>query len=143
MTITRKKGFTLVELLIVLGIIAILAALAVPSFRDSLRKSRRSDAINTIMDIQLAQERYRANHPIYGTNVQLGFTNPQISPDGHYSVVVSLPLLAAAKATSYTITASAQNDQVNDYCGNFILTNTAGVIAKTVSTGDADLCWRR
>ena len=135
---TRKKGFTLIELLTVVAIVAIVVALALPSFRDALRKSRRSDAIDTIMDIHMAQERYRANNTTYGTITQLGFTDPQISPKGHFSVAVS-----ANTATGYTITATARNDQVNDYCGNFVLTNAAGVLTKTNTATNADLCWRK
>jgi type IV pilus assembly protein PilE len=140
---TRKKGFTLIELMTVVAIVAVLAALAIPSFLESLRKSRRSDAMNTIMDIHLAQQKYRANNTTYGTNVQLGFANPQMSPDGHYSVAVTLPLSVAARATTYAITATAQAPQDKDYCGNFTLTNTAGVITKTTSAGVADQCWRK
>ena len=138
MTNTLKKGFTLIEVMIVLGIVAILAALAVPAFQDALRKSRRSDAMNTIMDIQLAQERWRASDTDYGTLVEMGFTNPQVSPDGHYSV-----RLSSVTATGYIITATAQAPQDQDYCGNFILTNAAGVLTKTTSKGVADLCWRK
>ena len=137
---TRKKGFTLIELMLVIGIVAILAALAVPSFLDSVRKSRRSDAMDTIMAIHLAQEKYRANNTTYGTNAQLGFDSPQISPKGHYSVAVS-----GNNATGYTITATVVtgDDQANDYCGSFILTNAAGVISKTNTASNADLCWRK
>jgi type IV pilus assembly protein PilE len=140
---TRKKGFTLIELMIVLGIAAILVTLALPSFRDTLRKSRRSDAMDTIMDIHLAEERFRANNPIYGDTADLGFNDPQLSPKGHFSVKADIPVLLAAQATTYTITATAQGDQANDYCGDFILTNTAGVITRTNSTVNADLCWRK
>ena len=59
---TRKKGFTLIEIMIVVGIVAILATLATPTFLDSVRKSRRSDGINTIMRIHLAQEKHRASN---------------------------------------------------------------------------------
>jgi type IV pilus assembly protein PilE len=143
----RKKGFTLIELMLVIGIVAILVAFAIPSFQDALRKSRRSDAMNTIMDIQLAQEKYRTNNARYGTNAQLGFDNPQITPDGHYSVAVSLPFATAARSSSYAITATALNDQANDYCGNFVLTNALGVITKTnpgsAAASNPELCWRK
>jgi type IV pilus assembly protein PilE len=140
---THKKGFTLIELVVVLGVMAILVTLALPSFQDALRKSRRSDAMDTIMNIHLAQERWRANHTTYGENADLGFDAPQLSPKGHFSVVADTPALPAAQATNYTITATAQGDQANDYCGDFILTNTAGVITRTNSTVNADLCWRK
>ena len=138
---TRKKGFTLIELVVVIGIVAILVTLALPSFQDALRKSRRSDAMNTIMDIHLAEERYRANNLAYGENADLLFASPQMSPKGHYSVAAAT--VDATETTSYIITATAQSPQDQDYCGNFILTNTAGVITRTTSAGIADLCWRK
>jgi type IV pilus assembly protein PilE len=143
---TRKKGFTLIELMIVLGIVAILVALALPSFQDALRKSRRSDALNSILHLQQAQERWRANHTTYGRlgnpsipSVNLG-PNPLISPDGHYSLTTTVNT-----TTNYTIVATVVtgDDQANDSCGNFTLTNTDGVIAKTNSAVNPDLCWRK
>ena len=148
---TRKKGFTLIELTIVLGVIAILVALAMPSFQDALRKSRRSDAIDSILGLQLAQERWRANHTTYG---QLGnpydpLTFPQTflgpdpldSTDEHYELDITV-----FTATNYTIVATAQGDQANDYCGNFVLTNALGVITKTnpgsPAASNPELCWR-
>ena len=59
----RIRGFTVIELMIGLVIVAVLVSLAVPSFRDTLRKSRRSDAMDAIMNIHLSQERYRVNNP--------------------------------------------------------------------------------
>ena len=58
----RNRGFTLIELMIVVAIIAIIAAVALPSYFDSIRKSRRSDAISEIARVQQAQERWRANN---------------------------------------------------------------------------------
>ena len=135
---TRKKGFTLIELTIVLGVMAILVAFAVPSFQDALRKSRRADAIDSILGLQQAQERWRANDIDYGTLAELGY--PATSKDGHYDLAIPLN---SNTATGYTITATAKNGQVNDYCGNFILTNAAGVITKTNTATNADLCWRK
>jgi type IV pilus assembly protein PilE len=138
MTNERKKGFTLIEMMIILVIVAILVSLAVPSFRDTIRKSRRSDGINAITDIHLAQERWRANSTTYATLVQLGKANPMPSPDGHYNIAVT-----SNTATAYSITATAQGDQANDSCGNFTLAFNAGTITKTTSSGVADQCWRK
>jgi len=145
----HKKGFTIIELMIVLAIVAILVALAVPSFQDTIRKSRRSDALNAILDIHLSQERWRANHTTYGLlgnpydpladpQLYLG-PDPLISPDGHYSLTVPVHT-----ATTYTIIGAvvAGDDQENDSCGDFTLTFTAGVIAKTAEGTDA-ICWKK
>jgi len=140
MTNVYKKGFTLIELMIILVIVAILVALAIPSFQDTLRKSRRSDAMNAIMDLQLAQERWRVNHTTYGTLAQLGLSNPMPSPDGHYNLTVT-PFVPTG--TQYAITATALSPQNKDSCGNFTLTYNAGVITKTTSKGVASQCWRK
>jgi type IV pilus assembly protein PilE len=126
--------------------VAILVALALPSFRDVVRKSRRADGMNAIIGLHLAQERWRVNHTTYGIldnpsdpALNLG-PDPLISPDGHYSLTIPVNT-----ATSYTIVATVVtgDDQANDSCGNFTLTNTDGVIAKTNSAVNPDLCWRK
>ncbi len=141
MTNARKKGFTIIELMIVLAIVAILVALALPSFQDVIRKSRRSDAMNAILGIHLAQERWRVNNILYASIDDLGLegdiADTMTSPDEHYNLTIP-----ANAATSYTILATALGDQVNDSCGNFTLTFTAGDIDKT-ATGDDDLCWKK
>ena len=139
MTNIHKKGFTLVELMIVLAVVAILVAMALPSFRDTIRKSRRSDAMNANLDIHLSQERWRANNIAYATLVELGLANPLISPDGYYSLTVPVNT-----ATTYTILGTAQGDQVNDSCGNFTLAFVAGVITKSASGDEGnERCWKR
>jgi type IV pilus assembly protein PilE len=134
----HKKGFTIIELMIVLAIVAILVALAVPSFQDTIRKSRRSDAMNAILGIHLAQERYRANNIAYGDLAALGIADdPMPSPDGHYNLTIT-----GEAATTYTIAADALGDQDNDACRDFTLTFDAGVITKTAD-GDDATCWKR
>ena len=136
-----KKGFTLIELMIILAIIAILVALAYPSFIDTIRKARRSDAMESILDIHMSQERYRANNPSYASLAQLGLDSDgdgkMPSMDGHYSFTIS-----NVATTSYTITGTAVGNQADDSCGNFTLAVGAGVITKTAG-GDNDRCWKK
>lgn len=54
-----KKGFTLIELMIVVAIIGVLAAVAIPAYSDYVKKSRESEAINALGDIRTAQISYK------------------------------------------------------------------------------------
>jgi type IV pilus assembly protein PilE len=106
-TLHRAAGFTLIELLCALAMAAILAAIAYPSARDVLHRIRRSDALTALMQLQSAQERYRADHPAYG---DLGALRAAAtSPAGHYRLTV-----AAHGPSGYELRASATGAQHND-----------------------------
>lgn len=105
------RGFTLIELMIAVAIVAILAAVALPSYQSSVRKSRRADAIATMQQLQQAQERFRANNATYSGDIGAAAdkipiagaaaSTPKTSPDGYYTLELSLPT-----ATSYVIKAT-------------------------------------
>lgn len=79
------RGFTLVELLVAIAVIGILAAIAIPSFQDSIRKGRRAEAMTAMVQVQQAQERRRTNLPEYASNVSdLGI--PATTPSGRYEI---------------------------------------------------------
>ena len=65
MSIRNTRGFTLIEVLVVVAIIAILAAIAIPGFNDQIRKSRRADVQGKMEDIRLRLEKYRVDHANY------------------------------------------------------------------------------
>jgi len=142
MNTVHKKGFTLIELMIVLAIVAILVALALPSFQDTVRKSRRSDAMNGILNIHLAQERYRANNATYGTALQLELIanagDDLFSPDGHYKLTIS-----DTSFKEYIILGTAQGGQASDSCGDFKLRFFEGGITKTTNKGVPSMCWKK
>jgi type IV pilus assembly protein PilE len=107
------SGFTLVELMIAVVIVALLASIALPSFMDSIRKSRRSEAFAALSAVQQAQERWRGNHGSYAGNGQLtlgptddppGLGQPATTKSGYYGIAI-----AEESATGYTITASAKD----------------------------------
>jgi len=118
--IKSKKGFTLVELMIVMSIIAILAAIAYPSYIDFVRKSRRADAQSALVNVQLAQQKLRSSCRFYasamgeadscGASAADSTVNvPPTSPDGWYNLTLS-----NVSATGFTVTATGQRDQAND-----------------------------
>lgn len=106
----RAAGFTLIELMVVAAIAAILAAIAYSSYQDSVRKSRRQEAISTLLNTQLLQEKWRASNTSYTNN----FTDLGGAPSNTY-YTFTLPA-GTATATAYTIRATAKSGttQVND-----------------------------
>jgi type IV pilus assembly protein PilE len=137
---SRKRGFTLIEVMIVVAIIAVIAAVALPSYFGSIRKSRRADAITALNKIAQEQERWRANNSTY-TNVLssagLNVANPS---SGFYTLGV-----AGNTATVYVATATAAGSQANDsQCTTLTLTMNGGNITYGATpAANANLCWNR
>ena len=99
------SGLTLIELMIVLVITAILAAVAYPSYLQMLYKSRRADAMAGLGTMQQAQERYRSNSAIYqATLADLVGAASTTSPSGYYTLTIF-----TANATGYTLRATADS----------------------------------
>lgn len=117
---SRPYGFTLIELMIVVAIIGILAAVAFPAYNNYIRESRRADAIAGIVQVQLAQEKYRANHDEYVSNdfKELGLSTSAstklTSPGGYYEITSSA--VTGQESTDFTVTATAVSgkSQAND-----------------------------
>jgi type IV pilus assembly protein PilE len=89
----EARGFTLVELLIAVVVVGILAGIAYPSFMDSIRKSRRSEAFAALTQVQQAQERWRSNRAAYSGSVSNAPTDDPpglgmrgTTPNGYYSI---------------------------------------------------------
>src|SRR5262245_57709818 len=92
-----RAGFTLIELMIVVGVAAVLAMVAYPSYQDSVRKGRRADAIAGLNRLQQLQEQVRAQQPSYAAAVaSLPGSAPATSPSGYYALAVD-----AASPNSY------------------------------------------
>lgn len=147
------RGLTLIELMIAVAIVAILAAVAYPSYVDSVRKSRRADAMGSLMQIQTEQEKLRANCAQYagvltGTRACGSDTSTTIiglssatTLGGYYTLSLS-----SVSATGYTATATATGSQTNDTtCRTFSITvnglnvSTAATNSSGTSTGST--CW--
>jgi len=98
----------MIEAMIVVALIGILAAIALPSFLDSIRKSRRSDAFAALSAVQQAQERWRSKTNTYANNDLLTVDWPDglglraASSKDYYAISID-----AAGATGYTATATA------------------------------------
>lgn len=137
-------GFTLIELMVVVAIVAIIAAIAIPSYTAQVRKSRRADATSTLGDAQLRQERWRAEHPAFGSLADIHVATT--STGGHYTISMpapsgncpnTSPAVAASSANSYVLQAAANAPQDQDTaCRTMKLSNLCGTVQKTPAT-----CW--
>ena len=134
------KGFTLIELMIVVAIVAILAAVAVPSYRSYVLRSHRTVAINALLDLGSRQARYYTTNNAYTTSLTaLGYaTDPMLLPsstDTYYSLAVT-----SITTSSFLLTATRSGTQVNDTCGNYTYTDLG---IKGVSIGSVNSCWQQ
>lgn len=128
MTTRKASGFTLLELITVVAIVAILATIALPSFADQLRKSRRSEAIGTLQEQQLRLERWRVDNDSYGD-----YALPSdLGGSSYYDFDLD------GGPTSYTLLATPKGNQAKDPCGELKLTFASGVSKKEAATSG---CW--
>ena len=133
----RARGFTLLELMIVVAVIAILAGLAFSAYSKQVRKSRRAEAKQALTDLSLRQEKYRSNSTSYGTCLQLTAPSTCAGLNGlytYYTVAVT-----ANSAAGYTMTATPKTaDQLKDSCGTMSVQMASGVLQKFPT---ASGCW--
>lgn len=142
---TKQKGFTLIELMIVIVIVGILAMIALPAYQDYARKSRRADVLTKLMDAQLLQEKWRANNLKYATTA----ASVGAPSSDFYSFVI------VAATNSYTITATPTANKGQDKdkqygvdCGVGLYVDQGSKGHYSTSVSDANKvspseCWRK
>ena len=138
----NTKGFTLIEVMIVVVIISILAAIAYPAYQDSVRKARRADAKSSLLEIAQILERcyteFNAYNNLACTNaVSAGPTVNLTSTDGYYTIVSNSGAETLTNNT-YTLTATPNalgGQNLDTRCATFTLDNTG---AKNATNAD---CW--
>ena len=141
------RGFTLIELLVAIAILAIIAAVAFPSFQDSIRKGRRADAFSAIAAVQQSQERWRANNQQFSTSLSaLRVASPAL-----YTVTISAPPDPATLSTGYVVVAEGIGSQSGDrQCKKLGAQLLNGTLSVAGCTGCTELtyaatspCWNR
>lgn len=139
------RGFTMVEILVTLSMAGVLSSVALPTFQGHLQKARRADVVVSMMQVQLAQSRWRANGTNYGTLAQIGVSS--VSMGGHYSLT-----LASEADDRYEVLASASGAQVRDTACRHMLLRVVGANVVQASGTDTTVanpaavnrkCWNQ
>ena len=124
----RSRGFTLVEMMIAVAVAGVMSGIAYPSFQGVLHKSRRTEALVALMQVQAAQERWRSNHRSYGTLAEIGIA--ATTTGGHYTLQV-----ADVGDDGYDATAVASGGQSRDAtCRHLRLRLDGATVARASGT---------
>lgn len=144
------RGFTLVELTIVVVVMGVLAAIALPSFLDSLRKGRRSEAFAALSAIQQAQERWRSNNPQYASSVSSLVIGSPTRPGGYYTLSIDASSDTGFDASAIAVSGTSQaNDGdcarlgVRVARGNITYASCASCAPSAFSYSNSNRCWSK
>ncbi len=97
-------GFTLLELMLVVAIVGIIAAIALPAYQMQILESRRGNAQQQLLQLQMAQENFRLNNSSYASAADIG-----MPASDYYSFTIS-----NLSASSYQLNATAKGKQKKD-----------------------------
>lgn len=136
----RRTGWTLIETLVVLLLIGLLMSIAWPSYRQHVRKAHRSEAIQALSQLQVAQERFRSRHPRYAAQLD-ELSVAALTPSRRYRLQV-----LRSSASGFVLEALAIQEQTSDHeCQRFRLALDAGLLQREaldgVGSDRTSLCW--
>lgn len=127
-----QKGFTLIEIMIAVAVVAILSAIAVPAYQDYVKQGKLSGGFGALSDWSLKMEQFNQDNRTYlnTAGTACGVAAPAAD---------SFTLTCAGTATTYTLTATGSNS-----LNGFEYTiNQAGTKTSTTTWGDSASCWVR
>ena len=152
------KGFTLIEVMMVVAIVGVISAIAIPSYTEYVQKAKRIDGKEFLIRLAQLQESYFVQNLSYAKDLTvdpggLGFGSAVKSDHEEYSITMTTKDngggactgFSADSCSSYVLTATAVGSQAADKCKNFTLTNT-GVkglsgFTGTPTTAQIKSCW--
>jgi type IV pilus assembly protein PilE len=139
----KLRGFTLIELMVTVAIIGILAAVAMPSYSEYVKRSKRAEARAEVLRAEGWLERFYTENNNYASNpptsnVNAGFSSRFSAVPSTGGANYSVTLVVTASA--YTVTAAPVNSMSGDKCGSYVKTNFGSITAPSASTIDTPKC---
>jgi type IV pilus assembly protein PilE len=135
----NARGFTLIELVIVVLIVAILAAVAIPSYRRYVIRAHRVDAQTALVDVAAREERFYYTKNAYSANLTSDLNGSATMAGDRYTIEV-----ASASSSAFVVKATAQGDQAkNDAACATLTLNNLGAQGSTGTKADDPACWSK
>lgn len=139
----QSRGFTLIEVMIVVAIVAILSAVALPSYREYIRRGHRAEARAALLQGAQWLERAATATGTYPLTASFPTALTTIQ-SGRYTIAVASPPASATSGAAFTLTATPAGAQVGDKCGNYTLAHTGARGAAAISSGAlVTECWNK
>ncbi len=107
-----QKGFSLIELMVTVAIVAILAAVGMPMYQDYVKKAHRSAAAQWVSDIASRQGQFILDNRTYGTLAQIGMTSPPSTVSDYYDI--SLTIVTGVAPFRFTASANPKSGGMHD-----------------------------
>ena len=139
----QNRGFTLIEVMIVVAIVAVLSAIALPSYQEYIRRGHRAEARAALLQAAQWLERAATATGTYPLTASFPTTLTTMQ-SGRYTVAVASPPASAASGAAFTLTATPAGGQVGDKCGNYTLTHSGVRGAASAASGAlVTECWNK
>lgn len=142
------RGFSLIELMIVVAIIGILVAVAYPSYREYIARGHRAEAKGALLENAQFLERYFTENNKYVKSDGAAVALPRTATPGNGVVMYNVGYNGDPAANSYALIASATGTAATDRCGSFTLNQLGqkGLVVGGVKVTDQSTitnCWDR
>lgn len=132
------RGFTLIEMLLAMAVLAVLAAIALPSYRAHVQRSHRLDAVTALLQVQQAQERWRAQHSSFAADLDA------LGIPGARSERYRLAIQRSADNGFEVVAVAIAGQTADAECTSLSLTQQAGnTLYGSTGTAASRRCWNR